>query len=158
MKQDGKRNVVIVIVAIVVIALLGLGILKFKGCSNKKNGNSSVTNYEAEKHEKKRYLTIINKTDQILNEVKITTGDGAEIETASQKNPDSESFSIEIPKEFKEYDDFIVVAIDRYGFRYEKEVLQVKESGRTDVEITQDDYVKQKGDMGRKISKFFNGD
>lgn len=147
------------IVAVIIVIALGFAIFGgVKACSNKKKGNSSVTNYEAEKHEKKRYLTIINKTDQILNEVKITTGDGAEIETASQKNPDSESFSIEIPKEFKEYDDFIVVAIDRYGLRYEKEVLQVKESGRTDVEITQDDYVKQKGDMGRKISKFFNGD
>lgn len=42
--------------------------------------------------------------------------------------------------------------------KYEKSVSDVKKAGRTEIKITEDDSVKQKGDWKRKIDKFFNGD
>ena len=42
--------------------------------------------------------------------------------------------------------------------KYEKKVTDVDEQGRTEVEITEEDYVEQDGDLTRKIDRFFNGD
>ena len=75
-----------------------------------------------------------------------------------QSNPDERSFSIKIPEEYSEYNTFMVTLIDRYNMKYEKEVKEVKEKGRTEVIINKDNYVKEKGDFFKKINKFFNGD
>ena len=81
-----------------------------------------------------------------------------EIEHGYQENPDEDSFSVEIPEEYKEYSTFTVIFVDRYGMKYEKKVTDVDEQGRTEVEITEEDYVEQDGDLTRKIDRFFNGD
>ena len=98
------------------------------------------------------------KTDQIINEVHITVGDGSEIEKMKQTNPDENSFSIEIPKQYSEYDTFTVTLVDRYDLKYIKKVTDVADKGRTEVVITEDDYVKEKGDFWDKVNKWFNGD
>ena len=150
------KKVIIIILAVVLVAtVVGLGIFYL---SSDKSGNSRVTNDEAEKDTKGRYLTIINDTNQIINQVHITVGDGSEIEHAFQKNPDEKSFSVEIPHDYDEYNVFTVTFIDRYEMKYQKAVTVTKEKGRTEVKITQDDYVKQDGDFKRKIDRFFNGD
>ena len=64
------------------------------------NKDTRIQNDDAEKNENGRYLTIINKTDQIINEVHITVGSGTEIENMKQTNPDETSFSIEIPTQY----------------------------------------------------------
>ena len=118
----------------------------------------SVKNDIAESDKQGRYLTIINHTDQIINEVHITVGEGTEIEHGYQENPDEESFSVEIPEEYKEYSTFTVTFVDRYGMKYQKKITDVSERGRTEVEIMEEDYVEQDGDLTRKIDRFFNGD
>ena len=120
----------------------------FTGCSDK--------NDDAEKINK-RALTIINETEQIINEIHVTVGEGTEIENMQRKNPDAESLSIKIPKEYNEYTTFTVTLVDRYGLNYQKTVDNVAPKGRTEVKITEDDYVKEKGDLKDKIDKFFNG-
>nr|WP_317283958.1 hypothetical protein [uncultured Sellimonas sp.] len=147
----------VLIIFIVVVLILVAGIGGFVYLSNR-NGNSRVTNDKAEKDEKNRYLTIINGTNQVINEVHITVGEGSEIEHSYQENPDENSFSVKIPKQYDEYKEFVVTLIDRYGLKYEKKVTDIKENGRTEVKITEDDYTKQKGDTKRKIDQFFNGD
>lgn len=124
----------------------------------KQVNDSRVTNDFAEKDIDGRYLTIINDTDQVINEIVVTVGNGTEIEEMKQSNPDERSFSIKIPEEYSEYNTFMVTLIDRYNMKYEKEVKEVKEKGRTEVIINKDNYVKEKGDFFKKINKFFNGD
>ena len=122
------------------------------------NKDTRTLNDYAEKDEKGRYLTIVNETDQIINEVHVTMGDGSEIEKMKQTNPDESSFSIEIPKQYSEYDTFTVTLIDRHDLKYIKEITNVADKGRTEVVISEDDYVKEKGDFWDKVNKWFNGD
>lgn len=122
------------------------------------NKDTKTLNDYAEKDEKGRYLTIVNETDQIINEVHVTVGDGSEIEKMKQTNPDESSFSIEIPKQYSEYDTFTVTLIDRHDLKYIKEITNVAGKGRTEVVISEDDYVKEKGDFWDKVNKWFNGD
>lgn len=138
--------ITIAIVAFMVIAMI------FAGCSD---GNS---NDAAEKDENGRYLTINNQTNQIINEVNVTVGEGTEIESMRQTNPDEVSFSIEIPKQYSEYTTFTVTLIDRYNLKYQKTVTDVKPKGRTEVTINEGDYIEQDGDWMNRLDQFFNGD
>lgn len=147
--------ILVTIIAIIGVAIVGIGV--FTHVTNK-DGDSRISNDKAEKDEKNRYLTIINETNQVINEVHITVGKGTEIEHGYQKNPDENSFSIKIPKEYDEYETFTVTLIDRYELKYQKKVTDIKEKGRTEVKITEEDYVEQEGDFKRKINRFFNGD
>ena len=147
------KKVLIIIASVVVI--IAIAILAIVIMSKK---DSRITNDDAEKDEKGRYLTIINNTNQIINEVHVTVGNGTEIEDMKQTNPDEKSFSIEIPEQYSEYDTFLVTVIDRYDMKYQKEVKDVKKQGRTEVEIKEENYVEEKGDFFDKVDKFFNGD
>lgn len=151
------KKVIGIIIALVVA--VAVGVLVAVVISNKgKEGDSRITNDKAEKDEKNRYLTIINETDEVINEVHITVGDGTEIEHGYQENPDEDSFSVKIPKQYEEYDEFTITFIDRYEFKYEKTIDDVKDTGRTEVVVSEDDYVKQKGDWKKKVDKWFNKD
>lgn len=145
--------IIALVVAIAVGALVTVIILN-KG----REGDSRIDNDKAEKDTKNRYLTIINETDEVINEVYITVGDGTEIEHGYQKNPDEDSFSVKIPKQYEEYDKFTITFVDRYGFKYEKTIDGVKDTGRTEVVVSEDDYVKQKGDWKKNVDKWFNKD
>ena len=119
---------------------------------------TAVSNEEAQSDRENRYLTIINKTGQIINEMRVTVGDGSEIESLKQVMPDEQSYSVKIPDSFREYSTFTVAFLDRYGLLYEKTVDQAAESGRTEVVVTEEDYVEQKGDWKRRVDQWFNGD
>lgn len=147
-----KKALVIVGSILLAVAIVGIII------AANANKNTHNSNDNAEKDEMGRYLTIVNKTDQIINEVHISVGDGTEIEDMKQTNPDEISFSIEIPKQYSEYDIFTVTLIDRHDLKYIKEVTNVAGKGRTEVVITEDDYVEEKGDFWDKVNKWFNGD
>ena len=149
------KKIIMTLTVVILAVVVGFGVFNY--ISNK-DGSSRVNNDKAEKDTQGRYLTIINDTKQVINEVHITVGEGTEIEQSYQENPDENSFSIEIPKDYDEYETFTVIFIDRYGLKYQEKVTNVKERGRTEVKITEDDYVKQDGDFKRKIDKFFNGD
>lgn len=149
------KKVIAVVIAVILVLIVGIVI----GVSvTNDKGNTRQTNDKAEKDEKNRYLTIINKTGEIINEVHITVGEGTEIEQGYQENPDEDSFSVKIPKDYEEYDSFTVTLIDRYELKYETTVKNVKEKGRTEVVVTKDDYVKQDGDWKKKLDDWFNAD
>ncbi len=151
-----KRRLRKILVVILAFALLSGN----SGCNkDKKESKSKVTNDSAEKKKNhERFLTIVNKTGQVINEVYVVVGKGTEIDAMHKKNPEKNSFSIKIPKEYNEYPDFKVILEDRYGFQYEKKVDNVQKTDRAEVEITEKDKVKQKGDWKRKIDQAFNGD
>lgn len=151
MKMKIKKRLLIVMIVVAVIVVIAAVFTIILG------QDSRVTNDLAEKDVNGRYITIINNTNQIINEVHITVGDGTEIESMKQTNPDEISFSIEIPKQYSEYTTFTVTLIDRYNMRYQKNV-DIAELGRTEVRINEDDYIEQKGDFWNKVDKFFNRD
>ena len=62
------------------------------------------------------------------------------------------------PEEYNEYTDFIVTLVDRYDLKYRKEVNEVPTKGRTEVKLTEENYVEEKGDWWDKVNKWFNGD
>lgn len=147
--------IITVFILLIACAVVGLGI--YNHVTNK-GGQSRVSNDIAEKDTKNRYLTIINETDQIINEVHISVGEGTEIEHGYQLNPDEKSFSIKIPEAYDEYDAFKITIIDRYDLKYEKQITNVKKEGRTEVKITEDNYIKQEGDWKKKLDRLFNND
>ncbi len=152
-------RVVIIILAVVLAIAVVLGII----FGINKIHDNWETNNEAEKAPIGRYITIINDTKHIINEVHITVEEGKEIELKNWENPDKTSFPIKIPDEYNKYNEFTVTLIDRYGIKYQKTVPvpQVTVDNKKPMEnakFTEDDYVKQKGDWKRKIDRFFNGD
>lgn len=147
-----KKTLIIVGSILLAVAIIGI-IIVFNV-----NKNSRKSNDAAEKDKQGRYLTIINETEQIINEVHITIGDGTEIEDMKQINPDEKSFSIEIPQQYSEYESFTITLVDRNDLKYIKEITNVAGKGRTEVAVTEEDYVKEKGDFWNKINKWFNGD
>lgn len=149
------KKVIAVVIAVILVLIVGI-VIGVSVMNDK--GNTRQTNDKAEKDEKNRYLTIINKTGEIINEVHITVGEGTEIEQGYQENPDEDSFSVKIPKDYEEYDSFTITLIDRYELKYETTIEDVKEKGRTEVVITKDDYVKQDGDWKKKLDDWFNAD
>ena len=155
--NKGSSHKIIVWTLLIVIVLAG-GCIVYKGFFVNKIGDADVLNVEAEKNKEKRYLTIINETNQVINEVYVYYGDGEEAETMHVHEPERDSFSIEIPEELVEYDKFTVTMIDRYGYKYEKTVRDVGSKGRTNVKISEENKVKQKGDFFRGIEQFFNND
>lgn len=117
-----------------------------------------LDNDDAQKDTQGRYLTIINDTEQIINEVHITVGDGTEIESMKVEKPDEISFSLEIPQAYEEYTTFTITLVDRYDLKYQKEISNVRTTGRTEVKLTEEHYVEEKGDWWDKVNKWFNGD
>lgn len=147
-----KKVIFIIVAIILLLTIIGIVFVIFTG------NNTKTLNDDAEKNENSRYLTIINKTNQIINEVHITVGNGTEIENMKQTNPDETSFSIEIPKQYSEYKTFTVILVDRYELKYVKEISNVSDKGRTEVVVTEEDYVEGEGDFWNKVDKWFNGD
>lgn len=155
--KSGSSGITMVVMILVFVVLVG-GFITYKMLISNKTGDNSVLNTEAEKNKDKRYLTIINETEQIINEVYVYYGDGEEAETMRVHEPDNNSFSIQIPEELSKYDKFKITLIDRYGYKYDKTVEKVSGNGRTNVKISEENKLKQKGDFFRDIEQFFNND
>lgn len=149
------KRIIVIVIAMILAFVLGGGVM-FAFMNWSTSGNTRTTNDKAEKDEKSRYITIINDTKKTINEVHIYVGVGTEIEKAYQKNPDEKSFSIEIPQEYDEYEEFKVSLVDNYERVYEKTVKKVKKTGRTEVTINENDYIQQEGDWKSKVFEFFN--
>ena len=149
-----KKILGIIIAVIIAFALGALTVTIFM--NRETPGETRVANVEAQKDIDNRYLTIVNETKQTINEVHVFVGEGTEIEDAFQKNPDEKSFSIEIPSEYENCEDFRVKLVDNYERVYEKVVDKVKKNGRTEVVINEDDYLEEKGDWIKNIYEFFN--
>lgn len=154
-EKSSVSRMIIAFMLLIIFAVAGLGI--YNHITNK-DGQSRVSNDIAEDDTKGRYLTIINETGQIINEVHIFVGEGTEINQCYQHNPDEKSFSIEIPKAYDKYDKFKVTIIDRYDLKYEKQITDVNKHGRIEVKITEANYIKQSGDWKKKMDKMFNND
>ncbi len=119
--------------------------------------NPASLNDDAEADENGRYLTVINSTNQVINKIHVTVGEGTEIESMQQTNMEEKSLSIKIPEHYSEYSSFTVILVDRYDAVFQKTIDKVKEKGRTEVNITKDDCVHD-GGLLTQIEKALNGD
>ena len=137
---------------ILIFALCAVALLSLAACQ------SSTSNDAAQRDKESRYLTIINDTNQVINKVHVIVGEGTEIEAMEQTNPDDKSFSVKIPDAYSEFTTFTVILTDRYDLNYAKEVTNVPAAGRTEVIVSDSDYVPEKGDWRDKIDKWINGD
>lgn len=73
-----------------------------------------------------------------------------------KNNIDENSFSIKIDKKYDSKKEFTFMLIDNYGMTYEKKV-KVPLNKTTEIVIHENDNIKQKNDIWRKINKWFNG-
>lgn len=149
-----KTKIIFIGIIAVLVAVIAFLIIS-------KTRDNSVKNSTAETDKKNRYITVVNDTGAVINELYISLDDGTEVEKTKitdHDKLDQKSISIKIPKEYDEYDTFKVFLIDRYKKRYEKTASDVKLNDRTVVSVTEDDYVEQKGDWLNNIFGFFNGD
>ena len=153
MKIKKRKKRVLLIVTLFSALIILFSALFLTSCQK-----SGISNDEAHQDTNGRYLTIINNTDQIINEVHVYVGIGTEIEKARLLNPDNSSFTVEIPKEYSDYSDFKIVLIDRYEIMYEKEITDIPQKGVFEVAISNENYKAQDGDTKKKIDRFFNGD
>lgn len=85
------------------------------GCSKKPTVVSTEEN-----EDKQRSLTIINKTDQIINDVKVYIDNTPE---KTYKNPNFKNPIVYvIPESFEEHTQFTVEFTDRYDYVYSKTI------------------------------------
>lgn len=118
--------------------------------------DESNDNITAEAQEdRKRFITVINNTQQISKELVITIDDGTEI--VSEEDYSKKSASFEIPQEYAEHSHFSIKLTDRYNAVYEKGIDIDDSVGRYEVSVNQEDKIKD-GSLLDRISQLFNGD
>ena len=151
-----KKTYNILLKIFVMLIVFTLVIVTLTCCNKTTNVRN---NDEAEKDKEGRNLTIINETGEIINQVSVTVGDGTEIESMKVTDEavlDKKSFSLKIPEQYEAHSEFVVTLVDRFELIYQKKVSNVLPTGRTEVKLTEDDYVKREGDWWRKITKLLN--
>ena len=102
-------------------------------------------------------VVVINHTDsKYITECKLTTEIGEPIGYKKDIEDETIIFS-EFDKKhvFDNESTLKIVMIDRHKIKYEK-IFTVNAKGATTVEITENDYVKQKNDFGKKLERIFN--
>lgn len=102
--------------------------------------------------DKKRFITVVNDTEQVINKLTISIDGGTEIKSVD--NLDKKSIHILIPEEYSEHSKFTVTLVDRYDGVYEKRKTIKKTTGRHEVVVTKEDMIEE-GDV---ISRKLNGD
>lgn len=146
-----KNKIIIIIGGIlIVIGLVFGGYIIGRKTSNNDQG---VSVSEAEKDKEHRYLTIVNNTGKVINEITILLEDETPILTI--ENPDEDSKTIQIDDAYSNHKDLVVKMIDNFDRVYKK-TSETSLKGRSTITISQEDYVQQEGDWWKNISEWFN--
>lgn len=125
------------------------------GCSILKK-DKKIDNGDAIVDEKRRTVTIVNNTNEVINEFHLFVNEGTELMEYQLKNIDEQSFSIEISEKYEKYENFTFIFYDRYGLKYGKESSKVNKEGNTEIVIDKDDEISEKGDFWKKVDRLFN--
>lgn len=100
--------------------------------------------------ESKRYITVINETDQVIKKLTIRIKDGKTLVTKKKWKKDDEDF--EIPAEYEEDTEFVVTLVDRYDGVYEKNLTLKEKNGRYDAVITEKNMTEEGDAISRKLN------
>lgn len=130
--------------------------LGITGCSFFKKNKNDISNDNAVVEKEKRTVTIVNKTNEIINEFHLYVNQGTELVEYQKNNIENNSFSMELKTDLDEYDQFSFTLIDRYGIKYEKKDVAVSNTGNTEIVIEKSDEVKESGNFWKKVDRFFN--
>ena len=145
-----RKLVLIIVSAVIVLSLAFCGGYLF----GKNQGNNKKPDPNDEPVMDHRNLTIVNDTDEVINQLRILLEDRTEI--YSETNPEDKSVLVPIDDAYKKYSVFIVELIDNYDRLYSKKQDNVPEVGRTAITVTKEDRVKQEGDGWKDLSDWFN--
>ncbi len=143
---------------ILLILSITVSILLLNGCGfSKKTMQSDIR--KAETSSKRSLIVVNNLSDKAVKSCEIFTINGESI--TNQENLEGDRSSIVFynfdPKNiYKNVDNFKIVLIDKYGFKYEKQFL-IKKNGPTIIQIDSNARIKQSMDTKRKIEKFLDG-
>ena len=143
---------------IIMLCFILSGCSWFSGCTWFEGCRSNQTsNEEAEEmKDERRYITIINNSNLIINSIEILVGEGIPV-VKPIINPDDRAISIEVPETWKDYNSFHIIVMDVYDLHYEKTIDNVPTIGKTDVVISEEeDYVEYPGDWSRLLEKKLN--
>ncbi|HEM4051287.1 TPA: hypothetical protein U1W10_001298 [Streptococcus suis] len=112
------------------------------------------SNQTAEQNEDKgRYITVINKTGEVIKDLTILVDEGTEVTSeADPYSSDTDSISVEIPKEYEEHSDFTIVLTSRHDYEYTVKKTIEDPNGRVEVTVKEDDKTKD----GNWLDKLFN--
>lgn len=145
--------VVVIIVSLIIGVLIG-GHSELKKVINPEPNPIIEPSKAEEQKEKERFVTVINETNNIIEELVILVSEGTVVTKKSKI--DDESTTIKISDAYKDYSIFTITVTDNYGYLYKKEIFDLPKQGVTEVKITTDNRVEQKGDGWRRIEEFFN--
>lgn len=143
---------------ILLILSITISTLALTNCGfSKKTMQSDIR--KAENSSKRSLIVVNNLSDKAVKSCEIFTINGESI--ANQENLEGDRSNIVFynfdPKNiYKNIDNFKIVLIDKYGFKYEKQ-FSLKKMGSTVIEIGSNDRIKQSMDTKRKIEKFLDG-
>lgn len=148
----------VIIVIICAIALIGLGIGIHNCILNSANSKTAIEKDAAKARIKKdRSVTVINNTNsKYIKESSLLTDKGVLIDHKDLiKNENIVFKNFDKNNAYEDEKKFKIILIDRYGLKYER-VFESNAESNTDVVVTENDYVKQKGDSKRKLERAIN--
>ena len=145
------KKILIFLIILVVILSFTVYVLIPKKKSNMEREVQEVRTKEY------RSLTIINKTEEaLISECILTTAHGVLVARQEKLTEENIVFAnFDSKGAFKNEKDFKITLVDRYGLKYEK-TFRAKVEGNTDVVIDDKCYVRQSGDLFKKVKRFFN--
>ncbi|WP_203265949.1 hypothetical protein [Streptococcus uberis] len=147
------KKILIYAIALIVV-VFGAWFFIPKFLANPETGISS--NLTAEKNKnKEKFITIVNGTGEVWNEVSITDKKETDILKKENIKFKNKSFTVKIPKEFAGEEQYIVKIKDRYNYEYTKKLTYKEEIGRKSIKITDKDCSKD-GSLFDKIVKKMN--
>jgi len=107
--------------------------------------------------EEYRSISIVNETnEQFIKEAILYTADGNRIASMEQIDVENILFdNFDKEQSFAAINDFEIVLIDRFDFKYQKS-FSTLEKGLTTITVTEDDLVDEKGNWRKHVNRFFN--
>lgn len=114
---------------------------------------------KAENSSKRSLIVVNNLSDKAVKSCELFTLNGESITNQENLEGDRSSivfYNFDSKNIYKNTDNFKIVLIDKYGFKYEKQ-FSIKKNGPTVIQIDTNDRMKQPMDTKRKIEKFLDG-
>lgn len=144
---------------ILLILSITISVLTLNGCGgfSKKTMQSDIR--KAENSSKRSLIVVNNLSDKAVKSCELFTLKGESITNQENLEGDRSSivfYNFDSKNIYKNIDNFKIVLIDKYGFKYEKQ-FSIKKNDPTVIQIDTNDRMKQPMDTKRKIEKFLDG-
>lgn len=142
-----------IIIPLIIVICISIVVFLI-ACRNKE---STETVMEKVHKEEYRSISIVNETnEQFIKEAILYTAEGNRIASIQQIENENIVFdNFDKDRSFVAINDFEIVLIDRFDFKYQKS-FSTLEKGLTTIHITEEDLVKEKGNWIKKVKRWLN--